>query len=263
MWCATSFVRSSHWPHFPHSSIKQQQQQQRVRDKFHNSLALQAIIYDATGRHPQCSQGTKSYMQDCVLPSDYYSYILSADPVLDASGKTCDDLGYTHVSTDPIFHGFELYWKGGPEAARAFSESFHEGHPDTGKFLNASRDYNPACSLAGAATSETPEASETQPTVTVDAYAGPIVTSYDKSGTLPQCAEGPAVYMTDCVHPCDFVAYFKSTAPTVRPARVLDPAIVSTCVCGLLAALACNAHQDFRMFSHSYCTAATATPWDL
>ena len=159
-------------------------------------------------------------MQDCVLPSDYYSYILSADPVLDESGKTCNDLGYTHVSTDPIFRGFELYWKGGPEAAHVFSESFHKGHPDTAKFLNASRDYNPACSLAGAAVSESLDAWTTHPAVVVDDYAGPIVTSYDKSGTLPQCAEGPAAYMTDCVHPCDFVAYFKSSTPTVRHTRV-------------------------------------------
>ena len=191
--------------------------------------ALQAIIYDATGRHPQCSQGAKSYMQDCVLPSDYYSYILSADPVLDASGKTCADLGYTHVSTDPIFHGFELYWKGGPQAARAFSESFRAGHPDTATFLNASRDYNPACSLAEVASSRPSVTSATHPPATSNADT--IVTSYDKSGTLPQCAEGPAAYMTNCVHPCDFVAYFKSSTPTVRCACASGFGKVHNCNC--------------------------------
>ena len=161
-------------------------------------------------------------MQNCVLPSDFYSYILSADPVLDASGKTCTDLGYTHVSTDPVFRGFELYWKGGPQAARAFSKSFHAGHPDTGRFLNASRDDNPSCSLADAAAADmVPAASTTRPRATVaDAHGGLVITSYDSSGALPQCAEGPAAYMTNCVHPCDFVAYFKSSTPTVSLARI-------------------------------------------
>ena len=173
---------------------------------------MQAIIYDVTGRHPQCSQGKKAYMTDCVLPSDFYSYILSADPVLDTSGKTCADLGYAHVSTDPIFHGFELYWKGGASAMSAFEKSFRMGHPDTGKFLNASRDYNPACSLA-AAPAAAPAAAGSAAAPPAD--AGAIVTSFDKSGALPQCAEGPAAYMTGCVHPCDFVAYFKSQTPTL------------------------------------------------
>ena len=39
-----------------------------------------SVIYDRAGVHPQCSQGPKAYMADCVLPSDYFSYILSADP---------------------------------------------------------------------------------------------------------------------------------------------------------------------------------------
>lgn len=196
--------------------------------------ASQAIIYDAAGKHPQCSQGAKSYMLKCVLPSDFYSYVLSADPVLDSSGKTCADLGYTHVSTDPIFHGFELYWKGGPAAAHAFSESFHAGHPDTAKFLNASRDYNPACSVVAgtpASATATVPAKQIGPT-TATALAGAVITSYDKSGTLPQCAEGPAAYMIDCVHPCDFVAYFKSASPTVSLGRISASFGMRVCRCG-------------------------------
>ena len=150
-------------------------------------------------------------MTDCVLPSDFFSYILSADPIVDTSGKTCASLGFSHTGTDPIFHGFELYWKGGPAAKKAWGAGFGPGHSDTQKFLNASRDDNPACSMAGDDGKEAAAAAA----VAAAAAAGPIVTSYDKSGVLPQCAEGPAVYMTSCVYPSDFVAYFKSNTPTL------------------------------------------------
>ena len=45
-----------------------------------DGAAGMSVIYDRAGVHPQCSQGPKAYMADCVLPSDYFSYILSADP---------------------------------------------------------------------------------------------------------------------------------------------------------------------------------------
>ena len=70
---------------------------------------------------------------------------------------------------------------------------------------NASRDDNPACSMPGDTGSSVtrerkPNNAPPAPPVAV-ATAGPIVTSYDKSGVLPQCAEGPAEYMTNCAHP--------------------------------------------------------------
>lgn len=38
-------------------------------------------IYDAKGVHRQCSEGPEQYMKDCVMPSDYFGYMLSAEPV--------------------------------------------------------------------------------------------------------------------------------------------------------------------------------------
>jgi hypothetical protein len=49
-------------------------------------------IYDATGEYPQCSQGAKSYMTDCVYQSDFFSYIPSTRPVLGPDGVTCEGL---------------------------------------------------------------------------------------------------------------------------------------------------------------------------
>eukprot|EP01052_Picozoa_sp_SAG31_P019541 SAG31_NODE_1429_length_8390_cov_2.259076_6_plen_152_part_00 len=51
-----------------------------------------AIIYDKGGKHGQCSEGPRSYMTDCAMPSDYFTYILSAEPTL-AIGQTCASLG--------------------------------------------------------------------------------------------------------------------------------------------------------------------------
>ena len=51
-----------------------------------------AIIYDKAGKHAECAEGPRAYMEDCVMPSDYYSYILSAEPTLEV-GKTCASLG--------------------------------------------------------------------------------------------------------------------------------------------------------------------------
>ena len=49
--------------------------------------------------------------------------------VLDESGRSCSELGFTHIRTDPIFHGFELYWKGGPAAFAAWGAGFGAPHP--------------------------------------------------------------------------------------------------------------------------------------
>ena len=43
------------------------------------------------------------------------------------------------------------------------------------------------------------------------------MTSYDLSGVLPQCGEGPAAYMTGCVRPCDFVGFLLSAKPVLIP----------------------------------------------
>ena len=75
-------------------------------------------IYDATGEYPQCSQGAKSYMTDCVYQSDFFSYIPSTRPVLGPDGVTCEGLNrsYTFVAHEKLFTGFDFYWVGGVDA---------------------------------------------------------------------------------------------------------------------------------------------------
>jgi hypothetical protein len=157
-----------------------------------------AIIYDAAGVHPQCSEGDYNYMAGCVLPSDYFSYILSAHPVLSTRGN-CSSLGFTFVSTDPIFSGFRLYWKGGAPAFSAWSKGFGAGHAQLGVYLAEARGKNPACGSPA-------------PPSTVPSAPG-VMTYYDTAGALPQCSEGPASYMLGCVERVDMVAYLKSSAP--------------------------------------------------
>ena len=250
-----------------------------------DGAAGMSVIYDRAGVHPQCSQGPKAYMADCVLPSDYFSYILSADPYArpppplpplpavspgsdavapQGAGRERAELLRAGLHAHPdrpdlprlrallegrtrrlrrLGRGLRCASPSTIAALRRVAAWSHgrgvcgwagPGHPDNQKFLNASRDSRPACKLPATPTPPTARAGATAPAAAAVA-AGAVVTSYDKSGSLPQCAEGPAAYMTDCVHPCDFVAYFKSERPTllegshcaamgyVRTARLSQP----------------------------------------
>ena len=164
--------------------------------------------YDAAGKHPQCSQGPETYMKQCVLTTDYFAYMLSADPITTTT-QNCTELGYEYVAADPIFSKFDIYWKGGPAGFQAWGKSFNPGHPGTIKFLSAARDKQPGCKDHH----RTPLTPLTQPPHTTDA----TMTAYDESGVLPQCAEGPAAYMANCTFPNDMVAYMLSGKPVLVP----------------------------------------------
>ena len=161
--------------------------------------------YDATGKHPQCSQGPTTYMEQCVIPTDYLSYMLAADPVTSTT-QNCSELGFEFVSPDPVFSKFDLYWKGGAAGIAAWSKIFSLGHPDLMKFLSAARDKQPACS------DQHTDPTHLAPTPSRILYkprAQPedeMMTAYDESGTLAQCAEGPAAYMTNCTFPNDMAS---------------------------------------------------------
>ena len=175
-------------------------------------------FYDAAGVHPQCSQGPAAYMTECVLSTDYFGYVLAADPV-QTSTAGCADLGYTYVARDPVFN-FDLYWKGGPAAVAAFEKAFAPGHPEVQTFLGAAMAKNPACNATAAvavAVAVADAKRRPKATATPSAGAAGMITAYDHAGALPQCSEGPADYMTDCVQQCDFVAYLKSERPTRVP----------------------------------------------
>ena len=40
------------------------------------------MLYDASGAFGQCLEAPYLYLRDCVLPSDFFSFILPARPVL-------------------------------------------------------------------------------------------------------------------------------------------------------------------------------------
>ena len=67
----------------------------------------QAVLIDATGDHPQCTQATEAYLRDCVMMSDSFAYFLSTKPVIDTE-HTCSQLGFELVMPDPIFTEFDL-----------------------------------------------------------------------------------------------------------------------------------------------------------
>ena len=189
-------------------------------------------VYDAARVHPQCSQGPAVYMKECVFPTDYFSYVLSADP-RQTDTSNCTQLGYEYVMADPSFPKFDLYWKGGAAAFAAFRETFGPNHEELTAYLNAARDDNPACnttsthppprptpvaSLAPASDRAVPaRPASTSARPRLGGSDGSTMTSYDHTGALPQCAEGPTAYMTECVAPVDFVAFLKSAEPTRIP----------------------------------------------
>ena len=64
-----------------------------------------------------------------VLRARHFGSALWRRRVLDESGRSCSELGFTHIRTDPIFHGFELYWKGGAAAFAAWGAGFGAPQP--------------------------------------------------------------------------------------------------------------------------------------
>ena len=169
------------------------------------------------GKHPQCSQGPLTYMNDCVIPTDYFSYLLAADPVTSTT-KNCSELGYEFVSPDPVFSKFDVYWKGGAAGFSAWAAKFSVGHPELIKFLSAARDKQPACGDKSPAHTTSITSHTLHTYRALSKYpTGAIMTAYDASGALPQCAEGPATYMANCTFPNDMVAYLLSGKPVLLP----------------------------------------------
>mmetsp|Transcript_35012 Transcript_35012/g.91636 ORF Transcript_35012/g.91636 Transcript_35012/m.91636 type:complete len:260 (+) Transcript_35012:180-959(+) len=174
-----------------------------------------AAIYDRAGVHPQCSEGPEEYMRACVLPSDYFAYLMSADPILDNS-TGCAALGFTRLPFDDPPFGFQLFWRGGMAGLSSFEKGFRPGHPQLAQFLNASRDKNPACARRPPPVSLADpllEAARAPAAFPLRSNDNSVVTAYDASGHLPQCSEGPSAYMVNCAYSCDFVAYLLSHQP--------------------------------------------------
>jgi hypothetical protein len=212
-----------------------------------SAAAAAAVLFDADGTWPQCSEGSLPYLRDCVMPSDYFSYLSSKSPVIVTNGSNCSSLGFGLVTThDACFPGFALYWKGGAAAFSSFySGMYAPGHPQNVLFLNRSRDSNPAChsmyhrgsglrskgsgggrgkdsgslhsttgSITAATTAAVAAAASLRPagqTQRDDA----IAVIYDAAGVHPQCTEGPLAYMRDCAFPSDFFMYTLSRTPTL------------------------------------------------
>ena len=108
----------------------------------HSSSRGVVAYHDATGTFAGCYEGEHARMRDCVMPSNYFAYMLSAAPVLDV--QNCTALGFEYVEVDFLWQ-VQLFWKGGAAAASAYWSSFTASHPDMEAFLNKSRDENPAC----------------------------------------------------------------------------------------------------------------------
>ena len=108
-----------------------------------------SVVFDAdpTG-YLQCSEGPASYLDACVQMSDLYAYFRMKQPTL-VRNATCAGLGmnFKHISTDPIFAGFEMFYAGGMVAFLRDQGAWQAAHPEMQKFLGVVRDANPACSL--------------------------------------------------------------------------------------------------------------------
>ena len=144
-------------------------------------------------------------MTQCVIPTDYLSYLLAADPVTSTT-QNCSELGFEFVSADPIFSKFDLYWKGGAAGIAAWSKTFTLGHPDLMKFLSGARDKQPACSDQSTHPIHPALTSDLALDEPLTHSEDEMMTAYDESGTLAQCAEGPAAYMSNCTFPNDMAS---------------------------------------------------------
>ena len=90
----------------PHGTPPAAAKAPRAVDARSDSAEDMVSLYDAKGAHRQCSYGPRAYIENCALPSDYFSYILSAAPTV--SSMNCEDLGFEYVMVDNVFHGFKL-----------------------------------------------------------------------------------------------------------------------------------------------------------
>merc|ERR1712046_307008 len=94
----------------------------------------------------QCVEANYAYLMDCVVPSDYFSFLLSKRPVVE--NKTCAELGFEAVGIAHPTYDYEVYWKGGADVAGPLLQKYRDGHPDLDDFLARSRDNYVACSKA-------------------------------------------------------------------------------------------------------------------
>lgn len=168
--------------------------------------------YDAAGTFPHCSEAVEEYMMNCVSKSDFFAYMLSEKPILvkNTTGL-CSSMGYEYVGNDQIFPPLRLYWKGGRPTMQAFFKKWGPGHPEFEEFMNATRDNNKGCA-SSKITSPTQLVNSANGTDLLDT----VITYYDKSTSTtahPQCSEGPALYMKNCVFPSDFFSYILSVDP--------------------------------------------------
>jgi hypothetical protein len=177
--------------------------------------------YDASGKSPQCSEGARSYMENCVFPSDFYFYIVADKPSFGKPGVSCTDMGWNesehifHGGHDPIFHGFDGYWHGGDKVFGVYDAALHASHDslgDIGEFLAASREYNPACNLP-----QQPMAHPHFSSSSLPLPAGnDTAVLFDEKGEFGQCLEAPYMYLRDCVVPSDLFTFLLARKPTLE-----------------------------------------------
>jgi hypothetical protein len=175
-------------------------------------------IFDAgNSSMQQCSEGPKSYITDCVFPSDFFTYELMDKPTISKDGVTCESMGYKLLNQDPVFKGFKQYWKGATsaEAKASFGKwvtnSFNaSGHPELMQFLNFTRDHNPACKIQG-----TPARIKEGATAKYMVHDDTPSAYIDACGGSDQCADGNYSYLVNCVKPSDYFAYMHSKCPII------------------------------------------------
>ena len=112
-----------------------------------SSFNTTAVLYDRSGRFGQCLEAPYLYLRDCVVPSDFFSFLLMREPALEPSNRSCAELGYAPVAPALLRSPFRVagHWRGGAGAASAYLGRYREGHPDIDAFLRRARDANPAC----------------------------------------------------------------------------------------------------------------------
>ena len=103
-----------------------------------------AVFFDATASLGQCLEAPYLYLRDCVVPSDFFSFILASKPTI-LFNTTCSALGYDQVGPGPVF-ATRVYWRGGNASHSEYMRRYRDGHPDIDRLLTHSRDGNKACS---------------------------------------------------------------------------------------------------------------------
>mmetsp|Transcript_25419 Transcript_25419/g.70805 ORF Transcript_25419/g.70805 Transcript_25419/m.70805 type:complete len:274 (-) Transcript_25419:1-822(-) len=178
-----------------------------------------AAVFDSSGSWPECAEGPRAYMEDCIMKSNYLFYAMAMQPTL-APMTSCTLLGYSYVSVDPAFPpSMQLYWKGGESAFEAFTTPYLKTHPLLFPVVNASRDGNPACNRSATKTTiGAPRIVEVGQSRTAGSVHDHVVTAalYDATGRHAECVEGPVEYMEDCVLKSYWYVYFRMEQPTLH-----------------------------------------------